>query len=84
MSDGEQPVLDFETVHSEPDSPAPVFLSAHERKVLAWRAIADEPDPCGEPSSVLCPTCGRPILVDDDFAAKFGEHVSCYGEDEKV
>jgi hypothetical protein len=74
----DQQGLDFEAPQIEPESPPPAFVSAQERKVLAWRAIGYEPAPCGESSGEACPTCGKPILVDDDFAATFGAHVECF------
>lgn len=44
----------------------------------AWLALGEVPEPCGPPSGAMCATCKRPILVDDDFGDKFGEHVGCF------
>lgn len=76
----EQQGLDFDTAPPEPQSPAPAFVSAHERKMLEWRA--PRPELSGEPSGDLCAYCKQPILSDDEFGLKFGEHIPCFSRDE--
>lgn len=71
--------FDFET--GQPGQGIPP--SASERKRLEWEALGFVPTPCGEPSGESCPQCHEPILIDDDFAAKFGEHVDCFGENDE-
>lgn len=68
--------FDFETPlpgHDLPPKP-----SARELRRLTWEALGHAPAPSGEPSGETCSQCHQPILVDDEFAEKFGEHVECF------